>query len=240
MSLGIRLPNITATTDRGQLEQIRSYLYQMAEQLNWALNNVEQSVTEASQKASDSSEKKNPAEQAQATFAQIKSLIIKSADIVEAYTEKISKRLEGVYVAQSDFGIYAQQTALTIEANSKEITNLFDSIELIDSDVEGINDSLRKTSAYIKTGEIDHDGEFPVYGIEIGQENEQDGEIVFNKYARFTSDKLSFYDQYGTEVAYVSDRKLFITTVEIGLSLIMGGFVDMVQADKSIVTKWVG
>ena len=41
MGLDIRLPNITATTDAGKLEQIRSYLYQFAEQLNWALKTFE-------------------------------------------------------------------------------------------------------------------------------------------------------------------------------------------------------
>ena len=41
MSIDIRLPNITATDEAGQLSQMRSYLYQFAEQLKWALNTLE-------------------------------------------------------------------------------------------------------------------------------------------------------------------------------------------------------
>ena len=38
MGLNLRLPNITGSSDREQLTQIKSYLYQMAEQLNFAMD----------------------------------------------------------------------------------------------------------------------------------------------------------------------------------------------------------
>jgi hypothetical protein len=63
---------------------------------------------------------------------------------------------------------------------------------------------------------------------------------VFNKFARFTSEKLSFYDSNGIEVAYISDKKLYITHIEVTGSFTQGGFVDTVLADRSVVTKWVG
>ena len=63
---------------------------------------------------------------------------------------------------------------------------------------------------------------------------------MFNKFARFTADKLSFYDQNGNEVAYISDRKLYITHVEVTGSFLMGGFSDTTEADGSIVTRWIG
>ena len=66
-----------------------------------------------------------------------------------------------------------------------------------------------------------------------------DGEETFNKYARFTSEKLSFYDSNDNEVAYISDKKLYITHVEIIGSFSLGGFVDKVRADRSVVSKWV-
>lgn len=37
-SVDIKVPSITAPTDAGKIEQIRRYLYQLADQLNWALN----------------------------------------------------------------------------------------------------------------------------------------------------------------------------------------------------------
>ena len=79
----------------------------------------------------------------------------------------------------------------------------------------------------------------PVYGIEVGQRTEIDGVEVFNKYARFTSDRLSFYDQNDNEVAYISDKKLYITHIEVTGSYTISGFVDTVLADGSVVTKWM-
>jgi hypothetical protein len=40
MGIELRLPQINGKTDREQLAQIKSYLYQMAQQLQWALHNV--------------------------------------------------------------------------------------------------------------------------------------------------------------------------------------------------------
>ena len=74
-----------------------------------------------------------------------------------------------------------------------------------------------------------------MYGIEIGQ---QVGD-VFNKFSRFTSEKLSFYDANNNEVAYISDKKLYIGQAEITISLKVGGFVDYVMGGD-VVTKWEG
>jgi len=72
------------------------------------------------------------------------------------------------------------------------------------------------------------------------QRNEIYGEEVFNKYARFSSEKLSFYDRNDNEVAYISDKKLYIMDVEVTGSLSIGGFIDTALADGGVVTKWVG
>lgn len=108
MSIDIRLPNINGATNAEQIAQMRSYLYQFAEQLNWALRTLEsgqssESVVVQETKESSSSETKSPVT---STFSEIKALIIKSADIVEAYYQEIDKMLEasGKYVAQADFG----------------------------------------------------------------------------------------------------------------------------------------
>jgi len=40
MNVTIRHPHITSKTEEGQLRQIRSYLYQLVEELNWALTTL--------------------------------------------------------------------------------------------------------------------------------------------------------------------------------------------------------
>lgn len=517
MGIEIRLPNINAATEREQLIQLKSYLYQLSEQLQWAFDNINTTGGSSSsgyvvnQPTKIYSKGLSNAE-AELTFNSLKSLIIKSADIVNAYYDEINARLEGIYVAQSDFGAYAEKTSQEIEATSTSTTQRFENIQVIitgmDQDIGSINGSLEtigqdlsyaqqdiislggtidtidstivvlegnvsdldtnlqstkqelqttvqntkaelsgtidsaktelnstiegakselnsaisttvegaktelnqaisssvegakaelntnidtakeelngniestkselnsnisnaesnayayadaaeesakgytdsaaselngkigetaselagkiddtngridetdgkvsdlgdgldnansridgvdkdlqdsKTNitteiqrvtdsvstvdklrlaaeealrgsiddlvfdlaglkqivvgvtAYIKSGLVYYtDAGIPVYGIEIGQEVETNGTTVFNKFARFTSEKLSFYDSNGSEVAYISDKKLYIGQAEVTISFKIGRLIDLVQANGDVVTKWEG
>lgn len=240
MSINIRLPNITDNTERGQLLQVKSYLYQLVEQLNLALTDVERvassAVTTAKASSVASAEKDS-----QATFNSIKALIIKSADIVNAYYDAISTRLEGEYVATSDFGTYAEKTAQEIAATASGIEQIYSNLQTIITDIENVEHTIIEVNAHINTGILDYDEQgAPIYGLEVGQRTEIDGAEVFNKYARFTSDRLSFFDQNSLEVAYISDQKLYITHVEVTGSFREGGFVDYIMTDFGVVTRWVG
>lgn len=237
----IRLPNINAPTEAGQLLQIRSYLYQFAEQLQWALNTIETGgslsggiVTQSSGSVSTGGQTET-----EKNFNQIKSLIIKSADIVNAYYEQINARLKGQYVAQSDFGTFSEDTAAVLEANSTGISQLYENLQTISDTVDGLYDAQIQTSAYIKSGLLYYaDSGAPVYGLEIGQTNTIDGVDTFDKFARFTSDRLSFYDRNDTEVAYISDYKLFITNAEVTGSLTLGGY--KIDTSNGLAFKWIG
>ena len=122
------------------------------------------------------------------------------------------------------------------ELNKKIIDTEKGLLKQIDSAVA----IVAEVNAYIRTGHLDEDEYgLPVYGLEVGQSNEVNGVKIFNRYARFTSNRLSFFDQNGIEVAYISDRKLYITDVQITGSLLHGGFLDIALADGGIVTKWI-
>ena len=492
MAIELRLPNITGATEREQLAQIKSYLYQFTEQLQWALNNINTSSGQnyvVNQRVNTSSSMIGMASEggkfdAEIAFNSLKPLIIKSAEIVDAYYEEINRKLESLYVAQSDFGDFVEKTSQEIEETSTSTTQRFENIQIIitdlggnigsiegniqtigtdlsyvqkdiidlsgnlevldsslitiESDVnaldtelqtsktelsaninkakteltgnidnaktmltgtiastraelsetiestkaeltggidsakaqlsntidstkaeltgdinnakselsgsidnakseltgmvnnvdadlqntktdvngriddtngsvaglgEGLNDAnsriaevaedlqesketineslqgvhdrvtgvnalledakaqlngsledieayvsnLRETiigvTAYLKSGLLySTDAGIPVYGLEIGQlvRDEVAGTEVFNKYARFTSEKLSFYDSNGTEVAYISDKKLFIKMAHITVSFQIGGLISLVMANGDVVEKWVG
>lgn len=229
MAIDIRRPNITAPTERGQLEQIRSYLYAVSEQLNWAFNTIEVGYSSPSVQTQDNnSSKESSPEEVKSNFNAIKALIIKSADIVDAYYETISKKLEGEYKALSDFGEYTQKTSLTLKESSDKIDALFTNIQGINGTLEKIGEDLDKviaTDAYIRAGELYYDESgAPVYGLEIGQTNTVDGEKVFDKFARFSANKVSFYDVNDVEVGYISDYMLFITNATITGNLGLGGY----------------
>ena len=252
--IDIRYPSITGTNDAAQLMQVKSYLHQLVDQLNMALKDMEQSTAPAVAVAkSVSAGKAAEDKEAQSTFNSIKALIIKSADIVNAYYDEINYRLESVYVAESEFGTYAEQTTKMVQETALAINEMYSKVQTLVTDVYGedgkggIKGEILETDAYIKRGELDTDENgYPVIGIEIGQTNKKYDKEIFSKYARFTSDKLSFYDQGGNEVAYVSDNKLYIKNIEVirgedeESTFSHGGFKDTALADGSIVTKWIG
>lgn len=320
MGIDIRLPQFTAQTEKEQLQQVKSYLFQLASQLQWALQNID---------STNGSTLVSPTPQSlvlpgrsgaspYTTFNSIKALIIKSAEIVDAYYEEINRRLEGLYVAKSDFGDFVERTSQEIEETSTSTTQRFENLQIIITNIDSqiadtngsvaglgvglndansriadvdedlqeskvaINDSIQGVqrsvtgvnalledakaqlqgslddlevyitglqnsiigvTAYLKSGLLYYtDAGIPVYGLEIGQSvrDEVAGTEVFNKYARFTSEKLSFYDNNGNEVAYISDKKLYIRFAEITVALQIGGIIQLVMANGDVVEKWVG
>ena len=357
MAIDLRLPDIKGT-DKEQLKQIRSYLYQLIPELQFALSTVNSVSTTSSATVTETpksliSVPSMSEASAQSTFNSIKSLIIKSADIVDAYYATISQRLDEKYVAQSDFGTYAEETSQEIQTNSQSITQNFENTQYIiqtetealreelkgytdeqasdlgdrmtetATDLDGkiaeanaridgagvaiedlgidldetktrldgteealetakadMNEAIQKVSesisetdkllesakaqlagglddlsftladlqnivlgvtAYIRSGILYYaDGGAPVYGIEIGQEVESDGERVFKKFSRFTSEKLSFFDSNDNEVAYLSDKKMYIGQAHITISLQVGGFIQLVLPNYDVVEKWIG
>lgn len=290
MAYNFNMPNIQGNTVE-QLSQVRSFLYQLIPQLNFVVNNLDtskastdaaQQVHQAKVAAATGSSPIN----AEKTFNAIKSLIITSADIVEAYYDEIDKKLSGLYVAESDFGTYVEATDAIISANSSGIFQAYTNIQAvestlytkIDTDIEnakselsegigkvegrvseteqGLKDAagyIIETKASIRTGILyylgsdgkEYDDETQgkaVYGVEVGQMDEVNGVEVFNKYARFTSDMLAFYSKTSGEypVAYISDQKLYINDAEIKRSFQVGGYIDTVEANGDVVTRWVG
>ena len=351
--IDLRLPNITGATEREQLQQIKSYLHQTVEQLNWALNNIDTQSNTAvvaptarslAPAPSGSVSQSDP----QATFSSIKSLIIKSAEIVDAYYDEINAKLEGLYVAKSDFGTFVEETEANFEATSQGITQTYTSIQTLESAVGGIDTTVQtlgetvtlldgtvtdldttvqtvdgkvdavdgrvdtvvaeantnlqearedilgnmadlavavgghttgiakvqgeveglygeiggvkenvdkktkeldeaieatnavvvKVIGTIKTGEIDQDDNgAPIYGLEVGQINTTNGKVI-KRYARFTADKLSFYDANDNEVAWISNKQLHITDAVVKKTIDIGGY--RIDTTNGLAFKWVG
>lgn len=134
-----RYPFITATDPAEKLRQIESYLRQLVDKLNTEAQTTyaKAGVPGATKGASQA--KKTETE---ATFDEIKSLIIKSADIVDSLYEKFSKKLSGSYVAQSEFGTYKEYTSAQLEASSNEIKTTVESLEAIEANQTQIRESV--------------------------------------------------------------------------------------------------
>lgn len=236
MSGMLRYPNITAPTQREQLEQVKNYLHQLVEQLNQTAAAGAGTVVMAAPVTG-----RQTTREKEQDFQRIKALIIKSAQVVEALSQAVEKRLEGQYLAVSEFGTFSQQTAQQLSANAEQLQLVYENLQQLVPEVEDLEDRVIGVTAHIKTGLLEYgeDG-VPLYGLEIGQRSQVDGQEVFHKYARFTAGMLAFYDRSGTQVAYISDRKLYITHAQITGSFLVGSFLDTVQPDGSVVTKWAG
>ncbi len=244
--INLRMPHITAQTEQGQLEQIRNYLYQFSQELNWAISAIDRKTEETVLAVEKSNPQKGAVEQAQENFSEIKSLIIKSADIVNAYYEQICLRLEGVYVAQSDFGEYKEENSAALKATAKELEILFKNQQTISGAVQtdGDGTTIYGSDAWCKIGVLAYDDRgFPVYGMEIGQINTSNGDTVSKKFAQYRSDGVHLFDQNGIEVARISNYTIYITNAEMATAVItksakIGGYA--IHTTRGVAFKWQG
>lgn len=240
----IRRPNITAATADGQLSQIKSYLYQLTNQLNFALKAAEDTekangaAVPGSLSSGAQSGKEALPGTAESRFTEVKSLIIKSADIVNAYYDIIEQRLSGIYTAESDFGTFKEEISSALSATSERIDQSFSSLQQIDSKIDGLSE-LRRDSFYVRTGWLyeNADGS-KTGGIELGQVSE-DGEGIKSAFARFTPDELAFYGEDGvTKLGSFSNYKLNIYEARIEGNLGLGNY--MLDTKNGIAFKWTG
>lgn len=200
----IRPPELAGGSEAEQLRRLHSYLCNLSEQLQFAFDALEggdaggRVVYEAPPGG-------------QQDLTRLKALILKSAQVTAVLEQRVENRLEGRYVAQSQFGDYCRETSQSIAANSRAVEQQLSSLERLDSAVESLNSQVKQVNASIRTGEVAQG----VYGVEIGQQETRDGVLHFRCYARLTAQKLSFFDSNDVEVAYISNRCMYVTTASI-------------------------
>lgn len=218
MGFSFNTPMLTSggTTEQ-QVAQLRSVLFSMSKTLEYTLNNLDKEnfsenglesvfgalgVGEIQQESSG-------------RYAALKSVILKTADVVEKSIETLETELHSDYVARSEFGTYQEDTDSKITANSNNITQYYDMLTALQTDYEQY---ITDTEAYIKTGYI-YDRTVngvtvPVYGLAIRQKTTTvtDGveSVAYDNLATFTSNRLSFWLN-GAEIGYFSGNSLYVS-----------------------------
>lgn len=142
-----RYPFITAKEPAEQLKQIESYLRQLVDNLNMSSQTAYTKAVIPGQSPSAAQAQKKQAEQ---TFDEIKSFIIKSADIVDSLYESVSRKMSGMYVGQSEFGQYTEETSLVIEAASNKASSAMQSVQTIEASNEQFQTQVRQNIAAIE------------------------------------------------------------------------------------------
>ena len=220
--------------EKSQLVQLQRYLFTLSDKLNNALTDIdaEQIAPQVRQSISKEANTKI-SEQAQT----LKSLIIKTADIVRSEIDEITAELHSDYVAHSElYGDYEQYLTGKITATADGILQQYgydERITALEDDAGNTEVFMRRINQYIFSGLIDEvNGK---YGIAIGEDvtaYDEEGNPYLNserKMATFTMDRLSFW-QGETELAYFSDEVLHVNKAEIMNTLKIGNHSWMVLA----------
>ena len=237
-----------------QLSAQRDYLIYMQRELERALNNLD--ITNfadgtAEQKILTGAANEKTQESINQSAANLKQLIIKSADIVRSEMDEITAQLQSNYVAQSEFGEYKETVNSLISATASEIRadiNYDAEITDLQNQAAAFDAYRVSTDGSIKAGIVGWDGAVPIFGIAVGQnityatveyQGDEYAEINKNSFLSiFTASKLSFY-QSNVEVAYLSNEKLYITTAHISEKLEMGSDWTL-STTNGLTLKWVG
>ena len=189
----IRYPNIIGKTDAQKLEQMKSYLHQLADELNFQLDKTGSIGSGYPASSVDVAAIAKPVKKDDAisNFNDIKALIIKSADIVNAYSEEISKKLEGEYVAVSDFGTFKETTEAQLTASSAQVSSVLTKQEQIEADMGDMERELRseieQTAESIKLEVMDDtDGKTATIKLTVGK-NTYSGQIDMTGLVTFSN-----------------------------------------------------
>lgn len=223
-----------------------AYLFQMAQQLNLALGQLESGGTGAASGGGTSTHQGTGRKESTG-YQELKSLIVKTARLVKRQMEQLSARLEGEYVAVSDFGTYVERLSAYLEANPEALTQYYSFFADLQASTETVSAAFEQyrveTEGYIRTGIVCYDGAVPQYGVAVGQNltcREVDGETVVEQNdfrATFTASKLSFW-QDASEVAYVSNNRLYITNITVLEGMSIGEWE--ISSGNGLVIRWMG
>lgn len=242
MNIRVETPPTLKGGTEQQLTQLTSYLFRLSELLNIALNDISSVQANSSDMASDVD--KGGAGNDGSTsrgeaYEELRSLIINTADVVNASMKSLRTELESQYAAMSsEWGNYQENMTNTITATANGILQEYGydaAIETLQEQAAGFSEYRINTEGYIRSGFIDYDeNNVPIVGIAIGnnlstttvvidgQEYEQVDST--QSCAFYTSDRVSFRIN-GKEAAYVSNGRLYITDATITGTLTFGNYL---------------
>ena len=225
-------PILTGKTE-DQLRQMYNHLFKLSNQLNEALMNI--SVEQMAPDVQEVIKTEAKAEAVNRTNTEaLKSLIIKTANVVRGEMNEVRTTLESHYEALSEqFGTYQEDIELQLSANANGINQAYSLIETVSAAGEDTATTLQKLNANIFSGILDAGtGEV---GIAIGYNvTNNDGTLnQANKMATFSADRLTFYINE-VPVAWFGNSVFHITDGEVTGSMRMGNFIWKILSNGAL------
>lgn len=245
MSDSVELPSMLAV---GDAQALYGYLYRMAEQLNVAL--AELGGNGASAGSFGMSGGGTTA--ALSARDELKALIVNTAETLHAEMDRLERVLRSDYAAvSSQWGVYKEQMLNTITATAEGIVQQYGfaaEIEGLEAQASGFEQYRISTEGFIRQGFVERNAAgVPIIGIAIGQgltgvETTVDGQTVLEldemqSCAFYTAERVSFRIG-GREVAYLSNRRLYVGDVEVTGSLRLGKW--LLEDSDGLMVKFIG
>ena len=257
MSFRVETPPALRGEPEQQIALMSSYLFRLSEMLNVALNSLSAggytSAAEVQAARAGSKANAEASDAFVASYNELRGLINNTSIYVHSEIDRLSTELERQYVAISDdWGTFQENISSSIEATAEGIVQSYGydaEIQTLHEEAAGFSAYKISTEGYIRQGFIDYDeNNIPIVGIAIGQ-GLTSTKVTVNgveyqkidstaSCAFYTASKVSFRIN-GQEVAYVSNRKLYIGDVEITGSVVLGG-KWMIGTSNGLSIKWIG
>lgn len=248
--LNIMPPPTLQGDEQQQLTQVYRYLFRLSEQLNAVSMTLDTQASNASvaiAKAAGVELNSGNAEEHANHYTALVSLIVKTADIVQAKMDKVVTTLKSEYRAESEYGELTEEIIREIEETAKKTLENF----IYDAKVTSLTPDEESEfdthlEGFIVRGIIgfEEDGRTPIIGIAIGQNLLKKIDVVDGKkyevidtttnLATYTANKLSFWIN-GIEVAYLSNSELYVTRIIVLDSIKLGGW-DLAVNGKDDLT----
>lgn len=252
MMNNIPTPPALMGNEAQQLIQMRSYLFRISEMLNSAMTEQHVVLEQAMQRQSENVSNDVFSAELDAQYNSVKSLIIKTADIVKSELKQYVIDTASNYIAKSEWGSYEENIESQITVGAEAVIQNIgyeSTISDLKKGVAAFESYKVEASGYIQSGIIGYDDEgYPVFGIAIGQDLKSkevtvDGNVyqqidMTKNLATYTSERITFW-QNGSEVAYISNSEMGITRVHIKGKITLGDDWELSHTNGFTV-KWVG
>lgn len=253
MGIKVETPPALRGQPESQIKDISAYLFRLAELLNVALNNLNENNFSSAVEVTGKAKSPTQSIDTVTSYNELKGLINNTAQIVNVEVDRLRAELDQQYISMSaDWGTFQENISSTIEATAESIVESYNygsELQALSEQASGFSAYKISTEGYIRRGFIDYDeNNVPIVGIAIGQGLKSTAVTIngteFQQIdstascAFYTATKVSFRIN-GQEVAYISNRKLYIGDMEITGSVVLGSKWQ-ISTNSGLTIKWIG
>lgn len=231
------MPACPAGSVQQQVMQQYSYLFQMAQQLNLALERLEQGT-------GASSGGKGTEQQ----YRKLRSLIAGGEERLKRAVEELAAQVETEYVAADSFEGQAAALSGRLEAEPEKLGAYYGFVATLRNGLAAVADAFDRyrenAAACVRMGVVGYDGTAPVYGTAVGfglacRDADGETEVEPNGFrAVFTGEELSLR-QDAQEVARVADGRLHVNGMAALGGADVGGW-RMEDNGDGLAIRWIG